>query len=139
MFITQKRTSLVKLDESNLSYNVYNIKQNNIKDHYHLLKYNMLIKKQNIKYFVHKNVLRQNSRSFFQYFHELAQLCVVSEHFIDTLRHIITDFNVFETKCGECLQKRENEWIHRRKSDVSRVTLFCCRALARCCAPCSPI
>ncbi len=48
---------------------------------------------------------------------------------------LVSDLVLVEVKYGECLWKRENEWINRRKSDVSRVTLFCCRAFARCCAP----
>jgi hypothetical protein len=52
---------------------------------------------------------------------------------------LLSDLIAYEVKCGECLWKRENEWVNRRKIDVSRVTLFCCRALARYCAPWSPI
>jgi hypothetical protein len=52
---------------------------------------------------------------------------------------LLSDLIPVEVKCGECLWKRENEWINRRKRDVSRVTLFCCRALARYRAPCTPI
>jgi len=32
-----------------------------------------------------------------------------------------------------------SEWLNRKKSGTGHVTLFCCRALARCSAPCGPI
>jgi hypothetical protein len=51
----------------------------------------------------------------------------------------VTDLIVSEVKCGECLRKIVSEWLKKKKNDVNCVTLFCCRALARCCAPSLPI
>jgi len=41
--------------------------------------------------------------------------------------------------CGECLKKIVSEWMNKKKIDVDCVTLFCCRAFARCSAPSAPI
>ena len=52
---------------------------------------------------------------------------------------LITDLIAAEVQCGECLNKIVSEWLNKKKSYADCVTLFCCRALARCSAPCGPI
>jgi len=39
-------------------------------------------------------------------------------------------------ECGECLCERKTMRDSMKMWDV---TLFCCRAVARCCAPCGPM
>jgi hypothetical protein len=48
-----------------------------------------------------------------------------------------TDLTGRDVQCSECLYGKKTEWEIQRKATY--VTLFCCRALARCCAPSSPI
>ena len=49
-----------------------------------------------------------------------------------------SDLIVPEVQCGECLfDVCVNVFVMKRRSVV--VTLFVCRAVAMCCAPCGPI
>ena len=51
----------------------------------------------------------------------------------------ITNLIVAEVKYGECLKKIVNEWMNKKKIGVGCITLFCCKAFPRCCAPLAPI
>ena len=52
---------------------------------------------------------------------------------------LITDLIVAEIKCGECLKKIVSEWMNKKKIGVDCVTLFCCKAFQKYCAPLAPI
>jgi hypothetical protein len=62
---------------------------------------------------------------------------IVFQHSTDTsIYFVITDPIVVEVECGECLCEKKGWEIGWKDRDV---TLFCWRAVARCCAPSSPI
>jgi hypothetical protein len=50
-----------------------------------------------------------------------------------------TDFIDTEAKCGQRLSKIVHEELNKKKTQLSRVTLFCCRAFAGYSAPLAPI
>jgi len=52
---------------------------------------------------------------------------------------LIIDLIVTEVKCSQCLWKIVHEELNKEQTGSSRVTLFCCRAFARCSNPWAPI
>ncbi len=48
---------------------------------------------------------------------------------------LMTDLIASEVKSVQCLWEIVDEDLNKKKTDASRVTLFCCRAFARCSAP----
>jgi hypothetical protein len=50
-----------------------------------------------------------------------------------------TDFIPSEFECGQCLWTIVHEELNEKNTGASRVTLFCCRAFARCSTPLAPI
>jgi hypothetical protein len=83
------------------------------------------------------SIASMRSSSSLSLLYNQSLFSIVFQPFPDTSIYVVTDLIADKVECGECLCETKKKWEMGWKS--RDITLFCCKALARCCAPCGPI